>query len=154
MSAMRELRFDVDLSWVGSGRSGAGRISGEDVELEYSVPASMGGRGAGTNPEELLVCAVGSCYSATLLGVLRRAGLPADEVRVAAQGTVTGYPEQARFARLRVSPTVAGGDPARADEYRHAAETAHARCFVGHTLAGDVDYQLGSVAVEPAGVAA
>lgn len=149
-----ELRFPVELSWSGAGRDGAGRISGQDVELEYSVPASMGGRGEGTNPEELLVCAVGSCYSATLLGMLRKSGLPAARVDVAATGVVSGYPERPRFARLNVSPTIVAGDPARADEYEHAAELAHRRCFIGRTLVGTVDYRVGRVAVEPARVTA
>ena len=73
---MHELPFQVELEWSGAGREGAGRIVTEDLELELSTPASMGGRGVGTNPEELLVCAVASCYAATLFGVLRRAGLP------------------------------------------------------------------------------
>jgi organic hydroperoxide reductase OsmC/OhrA len=32
----------------------------------------MGGRGAGANPEKMFVCAVSSCYTATLFAVLRR----------------------------------------------------------------------------------
>ena len=71
----------------------------------------MGGRGVDSNPEELLVCAVGACYSATLHGLLRRAGLPTSGVRIAARGTVSGYPAQARFARLTVSPTILDGEP-------------------------------------------
>lgn len=151
---MSELRFDVELSWSGTGREGVGRLAGQEVELAYSAPASMGGRGTGTSPEELLVCAVASCYSGTLLSVLRRAGLPADEVRIDATGTVTGYPAQARFAKLTVSPTIAGGETARADEYVEAAESARDRCFIGRTIAGAVDYQVGQVTVEPATVAA
>lgn len=143
-----ELRFAVALSWSGAGREGAGRIAGEDVELEYSVPASMGGRGSGTSPEELLVAAVGTCYSATLQGVLRRAGLPATEVRVGAVGSVGGYPRNARFERLTVTPTIVGGDPDRRAEYERAAEAAHDRCFIGRTVAGVVDYRVGRVTVE------
>jgi osmotically inducible protein OsmC len=154
MSAMSELRFEVGLEWSGSGREGAGRIVTDDIELEYSTPASMGGRGTGTNPEELLVCAVASCYSATLLGLLRHTGLPASAVRVEAVGTVGGYPARARFERLVVSPTIVGGDPARVGEYERVAETAHERCFIGRTIAGNVDYQVGWVAVEPMPVAA
>lgn len=153
---MSELRFDVELTWMGNGDEGAGRIHGEDSELEYSVPASMGGRGSGTNPEELLVSAVASCYSATLEGVLRRAGLPAEEVRVDATGVVqiSGYPAHARFTRLTVSPTIVDGDPERGAEYERAARGAHDRCFIGHTLAHSVDYRLGAIRVEPAAVAA
>ena len=55
---MQELPFQVELDWSGSGREGSGRIVTDDLELELSTPASMGGRGVGTNPEELLVSAV------------------------------------------------------------------------------------------------
>ena len=98
----------------------------------------MGGRGVGTNPEELLVCAVSSCFTATLFGVLRRAQLPVDSLAVAASGTVTGFPGHARFARIVVSPTILGGDVERHAEYETAAEIAHDRCFIGRTLAPEV----------------
>lgn len=151
---MHELPFQVELDWSGSGREGAGRIVTDDLELELSTPAAMGGRGVGTNPEELLVSAVASCYSATLFGVLRRAGLPAMSLTVDARGTVSGYPGRARFARIVVSPTIVGGDPARVPEYERAAGDAHASCFIGHTLADSVEYEVGGVAVAPAEAAA
>jgi len=151
---MQELPFQVELEWSGSGREGAGRIVTDDLELELSTPASMGGRGTGTNPEELLVCAVASCYSATLSGLLRRAGLPASSLSVDARGSVTGYPGGARFERIVVSPTIIDGDPARVHEYEQAAADAHDRCFIGHTLADHVDYRVGWVAVAPAKAAA
>ncbi|MEO9176341.1 MAG: OsmC family protein [Gaiellales bacterium] len=145
-----DLQFEVELSWTGSGRDGAGRISTDDLELDYSVPASMGGRNVGTNPEELLVCAVATCYAATLFGVLQRARLAVADVRVGAIGTVTGYPSAARFDRLTVSPTIVGGDDDRRPEYEHAAQLAHDRCFIGRTLAGTVEYRVGTVTIERA----
>ena len=151
---MRELTFQVELDWSGSGREGAGRIVTDDLELELSTPVSMGGRGVGTNPEELLVSAVASCFSATLFGVLRRAGLPATSLSVDARGVVRGFPGRARFERIVVSPIIVDGDPARVYEYEQAAADAHERCFIGHTLADDVDYRLGCVAVAPAAAAA
>jgi peroxiredoxin-like protein len=107
----------------------------------------MGGRGLGTNPEELLVCAVASCYTATLFGVLARARLPVSSLAVSASGTVTGFPGAARFARIVVSPTILGGAAARRGEYEAAAADAHDRCLIGHALASDVAYDVGSVAV-------
>lgn len=151
---MHELSFQIELDWSGSGRDGAGRIVTDDLELELSTPESMGGRGVGTNPEELLVSAVASCYAATLFGVLRRANLPASSLSVDARGTVSGYPGHARFERIVVSPTIVDGDPARSREYVQAAADAHDRCFIGHTLADHVDYQVGWVAVAPAEAAA
>ena len=145
---MRDLSFDVELTWSGTGRQGAGKIQHDEVALELSGPESMGGRGVGTNPEELLVCAVSSCYTATLFAVLRRAQLPVESLTVSASGTVTGFPADTRFARIVVTPTIIGGDVARQPEYEAAASLAHDRCFIGHTLAPEVAYEVGSVNVQ------
>ena len=148
-----DLRFGVELSWSGTGRGGGGEIRTDDLVLALSGPESMGGRGVGTNPEELLVCAVASCYTATLFALLRRAQLPADSLAVGAIGTVTGFPGHARFARIVVSPTIVGGDTARRGEYEAAANVAHERCFIGHALAPEVAYQVGSVQVRDGALA-
>lgn len=144
---MPDLDFDIQLSWSGTGREGAGRISTDDLVLELSAPESMGGRGVGTNPEELLVSAVSSCYTATLFEVLKRSRLPVSSLTVEATGTVAGFPSEARFDGIVVNPMVLGGDPARQDEYEAAAARAHDRCFIGRALASDVDYEVGSVTV-------
>ena len=41
---MRDLSFDVELTWSGTGRQGAGPIQTDDLALELSGPESMGGR--------------------------------------------------------------------------------------------------------------
>jgi peroxiredoxin-like protein len=142
-----ELRFDVALRWSGTGRRGAGEILTENGSYELSGPESMGGRGVGTNPEQLLVSAVSSCYTATLFAVLRKAHLPVDSLAVTARGHVIGYPHKTRFASIAVNPTVLGGEPARQSEYEAAAVLAHDRCFIGRSLARDVAYEVDSVAV-------
>lgn len=142
---MSDLNFDVQLSWSGAGRTGEGAIETDDLTLELSTPESMGGRGVGTNPEELLVSAVASCYSATLFRLLERAELPVQRLSVAARGTVEGFPMRSRFAALQVSPTIVGGDEDRRDEYEQAARTARERCFIGGTLRPEVNYEVGAV---------
>jgi peroxiredoxin-like protein len=144
---MTDLSFDVELMWSETEGKGAGEIQADNLVLELSGPESMGGRGVGTNPEELLVSAVSSCFTATLFGVLRRAKLPVDALEVGASGTVTGFPGHTRFAGITVNPTILGGDAGRHPEYEAAAERAHDRCFIGHTLSPDVYYEVGSVRV-------
>jgi peroxiredoxin-like protein len=145
---MGDLSFDVNLRWTEVHGKGVGEIQTDDLALELSGPESMGGRGVGTNPEELLVCAVSSCYIATLYGVLRRRRLPVESLAVSASGTVTGFPGRARFAGIIVNPTILGADLTRRQEYEAAATTAHDRCFIGHALAPDVAYEVGSVRVQ------
>jgi osmotically inducible protein OsmC len=144
---MNDLSFDAELRWATTGRTGIGEIQADGLALELSGPESMGGRGVGTNPEELLVCAVSSCYIATLSAVLRRAKLPADSLEVSAIGTVTGFPTHTRFAGVEVRPTILGGDVARQPEYEAAAGRARDRCFIGHALATEVSYEVGAVQV-------
>lgn len=147
---MNEVRFQIGVRWSGTGRDGAGQILTDDLTLELSAPQTMGGRGIGTNPEELLVSAVSSCYTATLFALLNRAKLPVDSLAVDASGTVTGVPGRARFAGIVVSPTILGGDLARQPEYEAAARLAHDRCFIGRALAPEVSYGVGSVEVREA----
>lgn len=144
---MNDLNFDVELRWSGTGRDGAGEIDADGLAVEFSGPESMGGRGTGTSPEELLVCAVSSCYTATLFAMLARRELPVDSLAVSASGAVTGFPRGARFAGIAVSPMILGGDVARQGDYEAAAVLAHDRCLVGGALAPDVTYEVGAVDV-------
>ncbi len=110
-----------------------------------SVPESMGGKGEGTSPEDLLVCAVANCYAATLSSLLARDGLPVNGLHVVARGTVADFPEKARMAEIRVSPTFVGGDEGRRSEYEALARIARDRCFIGRHLVPHVAYVVGEV---------
>lgn len=146
---MADLQFEVHIKWSGTGKEGEGQITLGDDTLRYSAPASMGGKGVGASPEDLLISAVSSCYSGTLFGVLTRGGLPVQHVKVRAEGFVTDYPRQAKFSRLLVHPTIIGGDSARQAEYEQAATTARDRCFIGKVIAGNVAYEVGTVQIAP-----
>jgi peroxiredoxin-like protein len=139
------LTFSVNVEWTGSGRSGEGAVQAGAQRIDYSAPASMGGKGSGTSPEELLLAAVTSCYSATLYRVLERSGLPVSRVFVATSGYVEDYPQAARFARIVVHPTIAGADASRLQEYRQEALRARELCFIGKTVQGNVAYEVGEV---------
>lgn len=146
---MADLTFAVVASWAGLGVAGAGQLAVGEGTYEFSVPTEMGGRGVGTSPEELLTCAVCTCFTSTLFALLSRARLPAAKLTVAAQGKVTGFPgRDARFAEIRVNPTVHEGDTGRLEEYARFACQARDRCFIGRTLQGNVAYQVDEVSVE------
>lgn len=145
---MADLTFEISAKWAGTGRTGEGRLTTGGKEITYSAPASMGGKGVGTSPEELLMSAVTACYSGTLFYGLQKAGLPVSTVDIRTQGVVEDYPGKARFARLVVHPTIAGGDPARKPEYEALAVEARDRCFIGKTVRASVQYEVGTVSVE------
>lgn len=146
---MAEPTFDITSEWSGIGVDGSGHLKAGDRSYLFSVPASMGGKGEGTSPEELLTLAVCACFTATLFALLATARLAVDRLEVAAQGRVADYHgEHAHFAEVRVSPTVHGGEAERLEEYVNLACKARDRCFIGATLRGNVAYEVSEVTVE------
>lgn len=142
-----DLRFEIDAEWTGRGRDGEGTIRAGEETIHYSGPANMGGKGTGTNPEELLLAGVTACYSATLFRVVQQAGLAINAVRIRTEGVVTDYPVAAKFSRLTVHPTIVGGSPSDQDAYVKAAQEARQQCFIGRTVQGYLDYSVGTVTV-------
>lgn len=117
--------------------------------LRYSAPASLNGKGVGTNPEELLISAVGACFSLTLAAILSVRKLPAASLEVAVDGVVAHGPAL-EFRSVTVHPSVYAAAGDRADDYRRAAEAALQRCFIGGLISAKVAYRLGEVTLVPA----
>ncbi len=143
-----DLTFESRIAWQNTGREGEGTAKLGGQELQFSAPYSMGGKGTGTSPEELLLTAVGSCYSGTLFALLMKEHLRVTSVDVQVTGKVTEYPIQAKFSQLVVNPTIVGADSSQVSLYEEAANKAREKCFIGKTIAGNVEYLVGTVTVE------
>jgi peroxiredoxin-like protein len=143
-----DLVFAATLALGGQGPA-VGEVELGGVRVRYSAPASMGGPGEGASPEELLVAAVASCYSLTLLALLRRRNLPVRDLAVAARGIVSGFPQRPQVAAIEVAPRIAGGDAAQLARYRELAQQACERCLIGQAVRSQVAYRVGEVSVVP-----
>ncbi|QOY77734.1 SACOL1771 family peroxiredoxin [Staphylococcus aureus] len=69
---MHQHDFKVQTSRQG-GRNNVGNVQGDILSENISIPASLGGVGIGTNPDEMLVSAASSCYIISLAATLERA---------------------------------------------------------------------------------
>jgi osmotically inducible protein OsmC len=138
---------------VTGGREGHGRSSDGRLEVDLSVPETMGGTGgSGTNPEQLFAIAFAACFQSTLLNVARGRHLDVTN------STVT--------ARVGIGPTGHGGFGLTAALDLHAPQLtredaedlmvqAHARCPYSNATRGNVDVALsvdGVVLQQPAAV--
>jgi organic hydroperoxide reductase OsmC/OhrA len=141
---MNDIKFHQELT-ISVGRpQNEGELTLGGARLPYSAPASLHGKGTSTNPEELLISAVGACFSLTLAGVLSARHLPATRLKVAADGVVVRE-TALEFRSLTVHPTFYGAAPEHAADYRQAAETALKRCFIGSLISPKVKYCLGEI---------
>jgi uncharacterized OsmC-like protein len=106
-------------------------------------PASIGGRGAGPNPLELLLAAVGSCWLITCRMWATRGEIPLDSVSIDVRTTfdiggllgVDGAPVAPDTVHLRV--TLAG--PADPTTYERLVEQVTAHSPVGVLVGHGVD---------------
>jgi osmotically inducible protein OsmC len=125
---------------VTGGREGHGRTSDGRVDVNLSVPATMGGTGgAGTNPEQLFAIAFAACFQSTLLN------LAAGQKLDLSSSTIT--------ARVGIGPTGHGGFGLTAaldlhapglarDAAEHLMVQAHARCPYSNATRGNIDVAL------------
>lgn len=85
---MEEYIFNLTGEWYG-GRTGQGRIQTNGLHSNISIGAEMSGSGIGTNPDELLISAVASCYLMTLGIGLDAKKYPYKTIKMSSKGIVS-----------------------------------------------------------------
>ncbi|HEY2437639.1 MAG TPA: organic hydroperoxide resistance protein [Solirubrobacteraceae bacterium] len=125
---------------VEGGREGHGRTSDGRLEVQLSVPETMGGDGgAGTNPEQLFAVGYGACFQSALLGVARGRNLDASDSRIVS--TVGIGPTGEGGFTLQVSLDLHA--PNLSDEdARELMARAHERCPYSNATRGNIDVVL------------
>lgn len=134
--------FHVDSIWTGTSAGDGVSAADWGGTTEYGVPAGLGGKPGRTNPEELLLNAVVSCYSITLALLLERKRLAVPRLEVSAEGEVVRQPDKTlKFAAIRLKPKVylASDDEALRKSAEEMAHKAELYCPVSAALKGNVE---------------
>ncbi|UXR79134.1 MULTISPECIES: SACOL1771 family peroxiredoxin [unclassified Staphylococcus] len=92
--------FTTTVSWQG-GRNEVGYLKGDVLSHDVSIPASLGGTGKGTNPDELLVAAASSCMTISLAATLERAHLTPIKIEMQSDGHAVF--DQQRFQMKKIT---------------------------------------------------
>jgi Ohr subfamily peroxiredoxin len=125
---------------VEGGREGRGRTSDGRLDVELSVPQSLGGLGGdGTNPEQLFAVGYAACFLSALLGVASGRGLDARDSQVTS--TVGIGPTGEGGFTLEVSLDLTAPWLSREDAGQLMAR-AHERCPYSNATRGNIDVSL------------
>jgi Ohr subfamily peroxiredoxin len=125
---------------VEGGRAGHGRTSDGQLEVDFSVPEELGGRGgAGTNPEQLFALGYAACFQSALLSVAQGRSLDASGSTITARVGI-GPTGQGGFG-LTVALDLHGPNLARADA-EELMLRAHRLCPYSNATRGNVDVTL------------
>ena len=126
---------------VDGGRiDGHGRSSDGELEVELRLPTELGGKGGGTNPEELFAVGYAACFESALTTVARRRKEQADDVAI--DSTVMLVAGEDRGFNIAVEldvslPSI--DDPAKAVDLVRAA---HKVCPYSNATRGNIEVAL------------
>jgi len=88
------LRFRV-VAWWASGRTGIARSSSAPNAIHFASPPAFGGLEGRWTPEDLLLCAIASCYTTTFRALADSSKLACTDLQVEVESAIgkadTGY---------------------------------------------------------------
>jgi Ohr subfamily peroxiredoxin len=125
---------------VEGGRTGHGRTSDGRLEVDFSAPQEMGGRGGeGTNPEQLFALGYAACFQSALLSVAQGRSLDASGSTITSRVGI-GPTGHGGFG-LTVTLDLHGPNLSRADA-EELMLRAHRLCPYSNATRGNVDVTL------------
>ncbi len=124
---------------VSGGRDGAARTEDGQLELKLAVPKAMGGKGDGTNPEELFAAGYAACFIGALKVVAAHAKqkLP-ESLRIDSQVGL-GKVGQAYGIKAALAVYLEGMDEAVAQQL---VNQAHQVCPYSNATRGNIEVTL------------
>ncbi|MCO5297982.1 MAG: OsmC family protein [Fimbriimonadaceae bacterium] len=140
--------YAVKVEWSG-GRMGCGTVGAERISspLPLAVPPEFQGAGNGTNPEEMLACAICACYAITFGIIAENRKLPVASFRTEATGEVEQNGPQFKYRSVTIRPTIVLSADATDEQVALTEEMAHkadAYCIITNAVRGNV-----AIEVEP-----
>lgn len=122
------------------GREGQVATSDGTLHAWLDLPAELGGRGHGNNPEQLFAAGYAACFLSTMKNLKNQnhPPLPGD-ARVTATVGLAPRPEGGFGLGITLAVSLPGMDPKRA---RALMEAAHGACPYSRAIMGNVPVHL------------
>ncbi|GGE50116.1 osmotically inducible protein C [Pullulanibacillus camelliae] len=140
---MTTYSFTVQGQWAG-GRQGKGQLNASGIQSAISVDTSMGGQGIGTNPDELLIASLQSCYLMTLGIHLELNNVPYHSIEIRSEGVVSDE-GGLHFESITHYPILVLEAQASDTIYKRAEDVlpkAEEHCMIAKALKGNVHIHI------------
>jgi lipoyl-dependent peroxiredoxin len=125
---------------VGGRIDGHGRSSDGELEVDLRVPTELGGKGGGTNPEELFAVGYAACFEGALATVARRRKEEASDVAIDSRVMLVASEDRGFNVAVELDVNLPSiDDPAKAVELVRAA---HKVCPYSNATRGNIEVGL------------
>ena len=81
-------RFRV-IAWWASGRTGIAKSSSAPNAIHFTAPPAFGGLDGRWTPEDLLLCAIASCYTTTFRALADKSKFEYTDLQVEVEGKIS-----------------------------------------------------------------
>jgi organic hydroperoxide reductase OsmC/OhrA len=123
------------VAWWSAGRSGLAKSDSAPNAIHFTAPPEFGGLDGRWTPEDLLLCAVASCYTTTFRALADYSALEYSDLGVEVEGRVSKADSGYAFSEMVIRPKLS---IASAEEQARAVSLLHkakAVCLVSRALA-------------------
>jgi len=125
---------------VGGRIDGHGRSSDGELEVDLRVPTELGGKGGGTNPEELFAVGYAACFEGALTTVARRRKEEASDAAIDSRVMLVASEDRGFNIAVELDVSLPSiDDPAKAVELVRAA---HRVCPYSNATRGNIEVGL------------
>ena len=125
---------------VGGRIDGHGRSSDGELEVDLRVPTELGGKGGGTNPEELFAVGYAACFEGALTTVARRRKEEASDAAIDSRVMLVASEDRSFNIAVELDVSLPSiDDPAKAVELVRAA---HRVCPYSNATRGNIEVGL------------
>jgi len=134
------LSFRV-VAWWASGRTGIAKSSSAPNALHFTSPPAFGGLEGRWTPEDLLLCAIASCYTTTFRAVADNSKLAYTDLQVEVSGFITRAASGYNFGEVLIQANLMipqEEDRTRATKLLHKAKEL---CLVSRALSIDQKFE-------------
>ncbi len=144
-------RFRV-IAWWASGRTGIAKSSSAPNAIHFTSPPAFGGLEGRWTPEDLLFCAIASCYTTTFRALAEYSKFEYTDLQVEVEGTISKADTGYTFGEILIRANLIV--PLEADEARALKLLLKAKglCLVSRALSVEQIFephvQVGSSRVE------
>jgi organic hydroperoxide reductase OsmC/OhrA len=123
------------VSWWSSGKTGLSKSDSAPNAIHFAAPPEFGGLQGRWTPEDLLMCALASCFTTTFHAIAGNSKFEFTDLEVESEGTVSKTSSGYTFTQITIRPTLT----ILGDHYRDRGiallEKAKELCLVSRALA-------------------
>jgi peroxiredoxin-like protein len=121
-------------AWWTSGKAGIAKTESAPTVIHFTAPPSFGGDPGRWNPEEMMLAALGACFTTTFQALATYSHLPYTDMEVEVRGEVEKTTSGYQFTSITISPKVTIEDEQQRGLADKVLRKSEALCLVSRAL--------------------